>query len=317
MTEASIPAPPPAQPISRYHRGPMGRMLEAFLQRPGVDQRDFSLVELGRLWQLAGEVDPAIGLHLFARFTPQDWHIVAYLTLFVDRVETAFRLWRKYGPLVTEAHQVGHVDAEGLMGIELSVDEPDEYAHYLIEHYAVMSLTMLRHATGQRLYPQRVQFRHARPHYAEAYAACFGPSVEFGCEHNRLLFDHATANLPMQGHNQVLTEVICGELDRRLSSRRQLDGWAGKVALHSRKALLEGRVPSLESVASDMHQSSRTLRRRLTDEGINYRAILDHVRADLEQYLELQGLSRAQLAERLGYSETTAYLHARKRWCQD
>ena len=317
MTEASIPAPLPGQPVSRYHRGPMGRMLEAFLQRPGSKQRDFSLVELGRLWQLAGEVDPAVGLHLFSRFTPQDWHIVAYLTLFVDRVETAFRLWQKYGPLATEAHKVEHVAAGDLMGVELSVDEPEEYAHYLIEHYAVMSLTMLRQATGQPLYPQRVQFQHARPAYAEAYVACFGPSVEFGCEHNRLLFDHATASLPMQGHNQVLTEVICGELDRRLSSRQQLDGWAGKVALHSRNALLAGRVPNLESVASDMHQSSRTLRRRLTDEGINYRAILDYVRADLEQYLELQGLSRAQLAARLGYSETTAYLHARKRWCQD
>ena len=43
----------------------------------------------------------------------------------------------------------------------------------------------------------------------------------------------------------------------------------------------------------------------------------DLVRAELDQYLALQGLTRAQIADRLGYGDTAAYLHARKRWAAD
>ena len=71
---------------------------------------------------------------------------------------------------------------------------------------------------------------------------------------------------------------------------------------------------SLEEVAPALHLSTRTLRRRLQDQGLNFRQLLDLVRAELDQYLALQGLTRAQIADRLGYGDTAAYLHARKRW---
>ena len=38
------------------------------------------------------------------------------------------------------------------------------------------------------------------------------------------------------------------------------------------------------------------------------------VRAKLEQYLEMQGDSRTQIAAQLGFSDLAAYAHARKRW---
>ncbi|MNN66685.1 hypothetical protein D3C81_1822760 [compost metagenome] len=58
----------------------------------------------------------------------------------------------------------------------------------------------------------------------------------------------------------------------------------------------------------------RTLRRRLQEQDLGYRQILAAVRTELEQHLELQGLSREQIAEQLGYADSTVYLRARKRW---
>jgi hypothetical protein len=37
-------------------------------------------------------------------------------------------------------------------------------------------------------------------------------------------------------------------------------------------------------------------------------------RVELEQGLELQGLNSSQIAAQLGYADSPAYLHARKRW---
>ena len=84
-----------------------------------------------------------------------------------------------------------------------------------------------------------------------------------------------------------------------------------------RQGLLAGHVPSLEEIAAQLHLSPRTLRRRLQDQQLNFRQLLDLVRAELDQYLALQGLTRAQVAEHLGYGDTAAYLHARKRWATD
>jgi len=81
--------------------------------------------------------------------------------------------------------------------------------------------------------------------------------------------------------------------------------------------LQQQRPPSLEAAAEALHQSPRTLRRRLQEQGLGFREVLDSVRAELEQSLQLQGLNRSQIAEHLGYADSAAYFHARKRWQTD
>lgn len=300
--------------VTRFHRGAMGRVLERYLKLKGETERDVSLVELEQLWQRAAQIDPAIGLHLFEHFTQQDWHVLAYATQFLEKAGDSFAMWEKYARLASEMDRIRRVEEGGLVGVEIAIDAPDEVVRYIGEHYSVMSLSMLRRGTGQHIYPQRAQFKHDRPVYHQEYVRYFGDAVEFNCPNYRLLYAPATAKLPMQGSNRGLAEVIFSELDRRVAQRRQLEGWAGKVAAQVRQALISGETPSLEYLAEALHQSPRTLRRRLTDQNFNFRQVVDLVRAELDQCLELQGLNRAQIAERLGYSETTAYLHARKRW---
>lgn len=73
-------------------------------------------------------------------------------------------------------------------------------------------------------------------------------------------------------------------------------------------------MPTLVDLAHAMHQTPRTLRRRLDEQGTTFRQLLDHVRAELELHLEMQGESLMAIATQLGYSDTAAYLHARGRW---
>ncbi len=305
---------PDTSPITRFHRGSMGRKLENYLQRHNASDDDYSVIELGKLWDMAGKLDPAIGLHLFSQFTPPDWHILAYMMIFAENVGQSFFSWEKYSPLASDIETVRRVQINDLTGIEIAIDASDDMARYIVEHYFVMSLTMLRTATGINVFPKAAQFRHPRPAYHADYHTYFGEHVRFGCSHNRLLYDHDTTELAIPGHNKVLENMVFSELDRRLSKRHQFEGWAGKVASITRKNISAGQAPSLENVADELHHSPRTLRRRLSEQGFNYRMIIDAVRAELEQSWELQGLNRTQIGERLGYSEISAYLYARKRW---
>ena len=75
------------------------------------------------------------------------------------------------------------------------------------------------------------------------------------------------------------------------------------------------RAPDMGEVASDLYMTTRTLRRRLLDEGTSFAELRDEVRQTLaEELLSGPGLSVEQIAERLGYAEATSFVNAFKRW---
>jgi AraC-like DNA-binding protein len=61
--------------------------------------------------------------------------------------------------------------------------------------------------------------------------------------------------------------------------------------------------------------STRSLERRLNEEGTNYTAVLGELRRELAmQYLDDETLSIGQIAWLLGYSEVSSFNHAFMRW---
>lgn len=76
-----------------------------------------------------------------------------------------------------------------------------------------------------------------------------------------------------------------------------------------------GAPPSLDQVAAALHMSDRTLRRRLAEEGVSFRGLLDEIREQIaEELLVTGGLSVAEVAERLGYVEVSSLSQAFRRW---
>ncbi len=64
-----------------------------------------------------------------------------------------------------------------------------------------------------------------------------------------------------------------------------------------------------------MAMTSRTLRRKLKQEGTSYRVLLDEVRRMLaEQWLEMGVLTLEEISDRLGFSELSNFSHAFLRW---
>jgi AraC-like DNA-binding protein len=73
--------------------------------------------------------------------------------------------------------------------------------------------------------------------------------------------------------------------------------------------------PTLEQIAPRLHMSSRTLRRRLDEEGTSFRQILGEVRRELASRYLMEGrLSVGEIAFLLGFSEPSAFHRAFKQW---
>ncbi|PCJ63930.1 MAG: hypothetical protein COA58_14970 [Bacteroidetes bacterium] len=74
-------------------------------------------------------------------------------------------------------------------------------------------------------------------------------------------------------------------------------------------------IPTFKQVSKQFPLSDRTIQRKLTKEGLSFRRISDDIKRELSFYL-MKGrqIKTQDIAYMLGYSESSAYLHAVKRW---
>ena len=76
-----------------------------------------------------------------------------------------------------------------------------------------------------------------------------------------------------------------------------------------------GFFPDIDYVAEKMDISTRTLRRRLCDEGSCYRELLEEIRYSLaREYLGTTLLPMDEVSRLLGYTESGNFSHAFRRW---
>ena len=141
-----------------------------------------------------------------------------------------------------------------------------------------------------------------------------GAVLEVDDRQARVVFaaDQLDRPLPERSAERMdAAEAVCRDVVDR---RRARSGLAADVRVLVTQRLRDG-APMAE-VADALGWTERTLRRRLAAEGGGYRELVDEVRSSMAAALTggRATLPLAELAERLGYSSASAYLHARQRW---
>ena len=80
-------------------------------------------------------------------------------------------------------------------------------------------------------------------------------------------------------------------------------------------ALLPDGQPMMDDVARELGMSSRTLRRRLAEQGLIYKEIVEDVRHELaRRYVSEKRIKLKQVVYLLGYSDLAAFNQAFHRW---
>ena len=93
------------------------------------------------------------------------------------------------------------------------------------------------------------------------------------------------------------------------------DSVSTKIRLILESRSQEDGFPSFEWVADTLNMTTKTLRMKLKNEGITYQKHKDVMRRDLAiHYLAQQNLPITKIAQRLGFSEPSAFNRAFKTW---
>ncbi|MYM21958.1 helix-turn-helix domain-containing protein [Duganella sp. FT135W] len=155
----------------------------------------------------------------------------------------------------------------------------------------------------------------ARPPGATAdYENYFGCRVRFSAEQDRLVFRRADLDRPFVGYNAELLDILIPELDRRLEQQAQQATLAEQIRWVLRRRLTAGR-PDIRAVATELAMSSRSLQRKLTDEGLTFQSLLSDTRHQLAlEYLTDPEIEIIEVAYMLGYEDQNSFFRAFRQW---
>jgi AraC-like DNA-binding protein len=164
------------------------------------------------------------------------------------------------------------------------------------------------------LNPLSVGFTHASAGDIATYERRFGCPVRFGAAANQLSCDAALLKQAARNADPELSRVLEDHTERLLAELPVHESLTEK-ARDTLRLLLDRRRAEPANLARALATSERTLRRRLQAEGTSYQALLDELRRSIAlSQVKHRSDSLEQLAERLGFADTSAFYRAFKRW---
>ena len=138
--------------------------------------------------------------------------------------------------------------------------------------------------------------------------------VKFEASHNLLVFHKADLDQQFLTYNADLLALGAPQLEAELSRLRATRSIGDQVKTVLKRTLA-GQRPGLQEVARELHMSTRTLQRRLTEERLTFQQLIKEARRELAQhYLLHSSLELNETAYLLGYEDANSFFRALHGW---
>jgi AraC-like DNA-binding protein len=284
------------------------RLPQGFVDQPRVL---LNTEELFALWRAVGEVsaNPAIGLLLGTETKTERFHPIGLAALSTENFGLAIDQMARYKQLTCPEEILQEKDDEewSIQFRWLLADEIEPPV--LNECCFAWVLSIARHGTGTRLSPLRVEFVQPRPH-AKTIERHFGCPAVCGAARNAIVFRAADAQRPFVTRNAELLGMLAPQFEEELKRENGEENFLERVRIAVQQKLT-GRRPTIEDIADALHISSRTLQRRLQDEGSGFQRVLEEARHQLARhYLNNSVLELNEAAYLLGYEDANSFVRA-------
>lgn len=196
-----------------------------------------------------------------------------------------------------------HRDGERRLGLRLSNEQT-------IAAIAKIS----REVSTQDFVPEAVFFKHPAPGRRDAHETYFGCPVHFEADCDAILVSEETLAAPNRLGDATICAFFDAHLETELAERSDRHALNKRVSIQVSQSLSEG-APSIEVIARRLGMSARTLQRRLSEQDLSFKQLVDESRRELAQRLLTQSAySLSEIAFLTGFSEQSAFNRAFKRW---
>ena len=254
--------------------------------------------------------DPLLPLRLATALPPGTLGIVEYLVRFAPTVGEAIAIGLRYMNILGDVAQAELVDGETRDERVLRVIADSPVPHEACFAVVVGQARLL--AGGLR--PLAVDFTHHPGGDIAAYERFFGAPVRFGAPQTRLVLARASLDTPLATADPNLLPILLRHAEELLSRCPASPASTVEQVRRVLCSLLRTSEHDAQHVAARLGTTSRSLLRRLKDEGTTFQAVRDELRRELAHAYLGGGASIAEVSFLLGFSEASALFRAFKRW---
>jgi AraC-like DNA-binding protein len=208
-----------------------------------------------------------------------------------------------------------HEDASGARLCFYSISPYNAYNRFVVDSIISGWLQQLSSVADQAIHAEQIDIEFQRPDYHEAYAVLGPTPIQFGAEQNQLRLSQASLGLRNPQHCPSTWRHLVQLCERELEQLTRTRSLRERIIQMLGPLLNGGREPDLEEVAMRLKLPTWTLRRKLAEEGTQFRAILNDTRRDLAMtYIRDTELAFGEIAYLLGFASAEAFQRAFKRW---
>ena len=259
----------------------------------------------------------SIGIEAGRFYSPLDLSALGVSFLSSTTLMEALQRLRRYESIVNSNLTITLVETEQRVDVlsdaNLAVKEVSKI-HEDIRKAVVLDLC--RKGLEPDLNPIEVAFTYPEPEDTSEYAAIFRCPLLFSQSVSRLSFSvddtqraFLTSNRELAfGNDQILNEMLSELKGSSLASQVK----------HVIIECLPSGTPTEKDIVERLFMSSRTLQRKLSDEGTNFRTLLLEARRVLaEQYISDKNMPLAEISYMLGFADQSSFFRAFKKWTGD
>ncbi|MEH6447292.1 MAG: AraC family transcriptional regulator [Oleispira sp.] len=234
-----------------------------------------------------------------------------------DSVEDAIQLFIKYIQLSYTHFDVSFFKTEGKAILRFKdLCELKELRRFYIERDFSFMMISTRDMFPRTLANQKfkaIHFDYECPTTVAQYEALFECTVRFSMPFNEIQFDERYLDRPLPQANPLTRQLLEEQCEFQKVEAIGPEGYVQKIQQVIRNS--EDMIPNLEEIAKQFHTTSRTIRRKLKTEGYSFQALLsEELSRKAIHYLETTTITVEQISLKLGYSESSSFIHAFKRW---
>jgi AraC-like DNA-binding protein len=259
--------------------------------------------------------DPWVGLHAGEHAEPRG--PLFYIMLSSPRVLEGLRLAQRFSGLLIDTLRFTARTEHERVSLIFNVGDPVFSASRHAMEYLLMSgVSAMRHVIGSANFRlHEVHFRHRRAGRLDEAMRAFGCPVYFGQPDDRGVFPLSALWAVPRFPNRAIAEQIekfAAALSARIVARATISERAEQA---TRALLASGVRGNSASVARRLGMTSRTLQRKLAEEGTTFRAVRDAALWEaVEVLLSNPSLKIEAIALSVGFSDLAAFSKAFRRW---
>ena len=255
--------------------------------------------------------DKELALAMAETVNPEVFSPPLFTTICSSNLKTAVKRMSVYKPLVGPIDLfVSETSETFSIRIELPKHHNVPMSVYMVE--VMFWVYIVRHCTREHIIPLRVILPKL-PNNEKAYEIVLGRKLEVGAS-AVVIFSNRDAEKSFLTRNDMTWSIFKPEIQKQLHELQANAGISAQV-----RSVLFDAIPSghanIDFVADKLRMSTRSLQRKLKEEGESFKSVLTAKRRELAlHYLKDTHIPVPETAFLLGYQDTTSFYRAFKSW---